>query len=144
VLCARFALGSGGFEDPHVVAGRTYRYRLVVESEAGDRVLGEVTAHAFEPAGSRLLGAVPNPAVATAPAAVRFDLARRGDVELRIWDARGRLVRALGARGLDSGRHALAWDGRDRSGRRLAPGVYFYELEGAAWRAHGRMTRVAP
>jgi len=142
-LCARFALGSGRFEDPQVVAGRAYRYRLAVETEAGDRVLGEVTSHAFEPGGSRLLGAAPNPAVSAAPATVRFDLARRGDVELRIWDARGRLVRALGARGLDSGRHALAWDGRDRSGRRLAPGIYFYELESAAWCARGRMTRVA-
>ena len=28
----------------------------------------------------------------------------------------------------DAGEHAVSWDGRDESGRRLANGVYFVEL----------------
>jgi flagellar hook assembly protein FlgD len=34
-------------------------------------------------------------------------------------------VRALESGSFAAGRHVLAWDGRDESGRLAAPGVYF-------------------
>ena len=49
-------------------------------------------------------------------------------VSLRVYDARGRLVRILstGARGR-SPRGVVVWDGRDEQGRSVASGVYFVQ-----------------
>jgi hypothetical protein len=33
---------------------------------------------------------------------------------------------------LEPGVHRIEWDGRDRRGRPVASGVYFYRLEGSA------------
>jgi flagellar hook assembly protein FlgD len=87
----------------------------------------------------RLTGAWPNPfADATA---VRFELARAGDVRLAVYDVRGRLVRALDHRGLLAGAHAIEWDGRDRRGTRVPAGVYLYEIASPGLHARGRVTR---
>jgi flagellar hook assembly protein FlgD len=56
---------------------------------------------------------------------IRFGVERPGRVELRIYDVRGREVRALVAGDVAAGAHARAWDGRDGEGRALAPGIYF-------------------
>lgn len=61
---------------------------------------------------------------------LRFDLLRRGDVTLQIFDVAGRPVRTLLANeALDQGRHDAVWDGRDEAGRLAAAGVYFYRLQ---------------
>jgi hypothetical protein len=50
-------------------------------------------------------------------------------VDLKIFDVAGRLVRDLQNDVLASeGRHRVAWDGKDTSGRMVSPGVYFYRL----------------
>jgi flagellar hook assembly protein FlgD len=61
------------------------------------------------------------------------------DVDLRIYDVSGRLVRTLA-----EGRHApgvyrLVWDGLDGSGRRVASGVYFSRVVIGEWRATRKM-----
>jgi len=48
-----------------------------------------------------------------------------GSVAIAVYDAGGRRVRVLHARGLAPGRHHVQWDVRDAGGRRVAPGVYF-------------------
>lgn len=48
-----------------------------------------------------------------------------------IYDTAGRLVRTFDRPGLTPGHHAVTWDGRDTSGRRVASGVYHYRLEAA-------------
>lgn len=46
-----------------------------------------------------------------------------------VYDVAGRAVRRLfGDRPLDSGRHALVWDGRDDAGRQVAAGIYNLRL----------------
>jgi len=69
-------------------------------------------------------------AVRLTPSIVRAGAALRAEW-VRILDAEGRLVRELGVRGgagAGSGRPCqagwLSWDGRDRQGRRVAPGWY--------------------
>jgi hypothetical protein len=58
-----------------------------------------------------------------------FGVDRRGPVSLRIFDARGRLVRTLVQEALlDAGYHQRLWDGRDERGRRVASGVYHARL----------------
>ncbi len=61
---------------------------------------------------------------------ISFKLTVDTDAELRVYDVAGRLVRSIDApRGV--GEHVLAWDTRDRNGRRVPAGVYYYRLEGA-------------
>jgi len=74
----------------------------------------------FVPA--RLLPNVPNPF--NPRTTLRFELPDPRDVQLRILDARGRLVDAIDAGPLPAGRHALPWDGTDRVGNDVASGVY--------------------
>ncbi len=87
---------------------------------------------------TRLLQNAPNPfRVATT---VRFDLASRARVDLRVFDVAGRVVRTLTAgRVLEAGRHDVAWDGRDDAGRAVGAGLYFYRLDAGALRETRRM-----
>ncbi len=68
----------------------------------------------------------PNPLASGAQ--IRFALPREARIELRIYNAAGMLVRRL-AEGLEKAgyRHAY-WNGRDNTGRRVAPGVYCCRL----------------
>ena len=61
-------------------------------------------------------------------ASVRFGLASADRVEIRIYDVGGRLVRTLADRSFPAGTHELTWDGLDDHGRRVARGIYFYQL----------------
>jgi DNA-binding beta-propeller fold protein YncE len=73
----------------------------------------------------------PNPATA-AGTTIAFDLPARENVQLRIYDARGRLVRTLANEPLGPGPVRLQWDGTDDHGRRVASARYFYRLQTAA------------
>jgi YVTN family beta-propeller protein len=70
----------------------------------------------------------PNPFRAST--GVSFGLARRGSVDLVVYDVLGRRVRTL-ARGLTlgAGPQSIRWDGRDDSGRSIGSGVYFVRLK---------------
>jgi hypothetical protein len=74
-----------------------------------------------------LLGMTPNPTKAGVD--VAFDLPAPTAVRVRLYDARGRLVRDLGSRGYPAGRHLVHWDGAAEGGARPRPGVYFARLE---------------
>lgn len=63
--------------------------------------------------------------------ALRFGLSAPARARLVVFDAAGRRVRGLVDAPLAAGSHALAWDARDESGRRVAPGLYFARLEAA-------------
>lgn len=89
---------------------------------------------------SRLVGAVPNPF--NPATAVVYELGRRGNVTLAIYDAAGRLVRTLVHDVQDAGRHEARWDGTDQDGRGVAAGVYLCRLEADDVRATKRLTLV--
>jgi hypothetical protein len=73
------------------------------------------------------LRASPNPFGAQTE--LTFELARAGDVRIRIFDASGRLTRVLRATPMDRGTHTAVWNGRDDSGRSVARGVYYCHFE---------------
>ncbi|MBW7995606.1 MAG: choice-of-anchor D domain-containing protein [Candidatus Glassbacteria bacterium] len=50
-------------------------------------------------------------------------------VALNIYDIRGRLIYALVNRNHQPGNYSVNWDGRDRAGRAVSSGVYFYRLQ---------------
>lgn len=68
-------------------------------------------------------GAGPNPS--DGRTSLRFSTPAQAEVQLVIYDVRGRLVRSLtdGTRGVGS--HIVEWDGRDRDGRSVPAGTYF-------------------
>jgi len=63
-------------------------------------------------------------------------------VRLSLHDAGGRLVRRLAAGTRAAGWNEVPWDGRDRTGRSVAPGVYFVRLEAAGQRSSARVVRL--
>ena len=65
---------------------------------------------------------------------IRFALDRSGDVSLRIFDAKGRLIMTLAERSFGAGTHSLTWDGRSADGSAVASGIYHYVLETAGGR----------
>jgi len=60
---------------------------------------------------------------------LRYALPSEQMVRLRIYDARGALVRRLHEGAQAAGAHLVEWNGRDERGTPLASGVFFAELE---------------
>jgi hypothetical protein len=95
-----------------------------------------------------LLSTGPNPISfaaalgARSSVAIRFSLPGEARAALDLFDAGGRRIRILGGERLPAGIHQFAWDGRDRGGRRVAAGTYFYRLTLGADRFLGRLTVV--
>lgn len=81
------------------------------------------------PAVFALHGAAPNPF--NPFTTVRFSLPAAGHAELKLFDVQGRLVRTLIDGHLAAGPGEIRWDGRDRSGRRVASGTYYARLSAA-------------
>ena len=73
-----------------------------------------------------LSAAVPNPF--HGKTRVTFTLPTRLDVELRVFDALGRIVRTLARGAFDPGTHEIEWNGLDEAGDAAAPGRYFVRL----------------
>jgi cytochrome c peroxidase len=90
------------------------------------------------PEESPALRAWPNPSAAGT--SLSFALVRESPVEVRVYDAGGRLVRRLAAGVLAAGDHVIAWDGRDEDGRAVAAGVYFARVSGAEGEATRRVS----
>ncbi|MFQ5629558.1 MAG: SBBP repeat-containing protein [bacterium] len=60
---------------------------------------------------------------------IRFDLPEKTNLNLTIYDQLGKIVRTLLDEQRRSGRHTIAWDGRDDYGRPVASGAYIYLLK---------------
>jgi hypothetical protein len=91
------------------------------------------------PAELRLVGARPNPFGVSTD--VVFRLPEAAEVSVRIYDVSGRLVRTLVERLVPAGEHAVAWDGRDTDGRRVAAGVYFTTFRAGAYEETQKLFR---
>ncbi len=95
------------------------------------------------PGAARFALETPRPNPVRSGAAIGFTLAQGGLVTLRVHDVSGRAVRALAAgTAFATGRHELAWDGRDDSGAAVAPGVYLVRLESGGRTLTRRIVRL--
>ncbi len=127
-----------------LVAGSTESADFPVTALAYDRVAnGQVEAFLTRFTQPKPVGVGPEPAAGAGPAllppagagagggaiVVRYRLEGRAEVRLRLYDARGRLVRELARGPREAGEHAATWDGRDARGRRAASGAYVCRLE---------------
>ena len=68
----------------------------------------------------------PNPFNATTT--VRYQIEAPGDVELRIYNTIGQVIRRILRTHQAAGTYTIRWHGRDDSGRQLGSGVYLYRL----------------
>jgi carboxypeptidase D len=92
-----------------------------------DYILDELAGVAEEEVAARIsLSATPNPFGSST--AITFALRRGGQVNLSVYDIRGRVMKTLVDGDLAAGLHTLEWEGVDAGGRRVAPGVYFCRL----------------
>jgi hypothetical protein len=76
----------------------------------------------------RLGPAFPNPAAGRT--AMRLTLARAGEVRIGVHDPAGRTIAILAERYLEAGAHDIVWNGLDRRGLPVAPGIYFVSARG--------------
>jgi hypothetical protein len=60
---------------------------------------------------------------------INYKLATRTQVELIIYNSLGESIRTLANDHQPAGAHQVKWDGRNRSGKPVAGGVYFYRLK---------------
>jgi hypothetical protein len=147
------APGPYSFRDLDLEPGITYYYRLAAVDRGGEtQIFGPIAAQvdgsqAGESAGpapgTSLALAEPNPFLRDHPhATFRFSLEQRAQVNLRLFDAQGRLVRSLFSGEAAAGPHAVRWDGRNDRGQEVAAGTFFYRLETAGFVASRRLVRL--
>lgn len=108
-------------------------YALEAIDRSGNRsepcfaqVQAVVTDTPAAPTATRLEQNVPNPF--NPSTRISLDLAHGGHVTLRVFDAKGRLVRELLDGVRSAGAHHVVWDGTDDSGTQVASGQYFCRL----------------
>ena len=115
---------SGKVELVQAVVADPYAREMEVSIQTGRDLSLPMRVAFYEP--------VPNPAAGEVTLA--FDLPEADRVSLRVYDARGRLVRELVSGVVEAGRHRLRWDLRDERGRKVSRGVYFLTFESSGYR----------
>ena len=130
----------------HFHAGE-HHLLLQIEDPLGNRATVEA-AFSFAPAPlpvhPELSANFPNPfnPSTTIPFALPAFAAGMVPVRLTIYNATGQRVRQLLDENLEPGYHTAFWNGRDRTGKPVAAGIYLYRLETPAGTHTRRMTLV--
>jgi len=91
------------------------------------------------PLTTQLLAVRPNPT--NGPVAFDLNLGSTTQVNLKIFDLTGRLVRALRPETAQPGSHRLVWEGSLEGGKPSPSGVYFYELSAGEQTFRGKITK---
>ena len=103
-----------------LVASGFYNTKARINHPSGVEIPGT-------PLANRLNEPYPNP---FNPATnIRFEMAAPGPVRVKIFDARGQLVRDLVSGEYPAGRHEIFWDGRNNKGGNASSGMYFVRFE---------------
>jgi hypothetical protein len=93
------------------------------------------------PTAFALYPAVPNPL--TGSTSIRFALPHASQVDVRVFDVAGRLVRILeDGSEKAAGIHASTWDGQNEDLRQVVAGIYFVELTTREFRKTQKLTVV--
>jgi len=123
------------------IAGRPYRMDHAALRQNVEYILENLFLEPYNPAtpvvdlpgssaGRARLGVnYPNPF--NPQTVIPFSLPRDTEVSLAVYDARGRLVRALLEAPYAAGEHTIDWNGLDQAGRAVASGSYFARMRTA-------------
>ncbi len=68
----------------------------------------------------------PNPFNGTTT--IAYTLATKSEVDIRIYDTAGRLIRIVEQKTREPGRYETVWRGNDNAGRAVASGIYFCRI----------------
>jgi hypothetical protein len=71
---------------------------------------------------------------------ISFTLPEPHHVVMQVFNVRGQLVRTLIDADMSAGGHSVQWDSRDKNGRQVSSGVYFYRLTAGDVTATKKMT----
>lgn len=69
----------------------------------------------------------------------QYELPEPALAEMRLYNVLGQEVRHLSFGLMPAGRGEVSWDGRDRNGRKAAPGIYFAELVAGKFKQRQRL-----
>jgi hypothetical protein len=132
------ALGRKYLKATAAQAGDTVRayVNLTVTPAVGLQQPAELTA------GPVLAEVRPNPA--RGAALLRYLVGQEGLVRVEVFDADGRRAATLLDARVSPGVRELRWDGRDRRGRRLSPGVYFMRVTASGVSASRKLVLARP
>jgi subtilisin family serine protease len=114
-------LANSGF-DP------TYGFGLIQLDQAVLHPVGNSSLAAAIQAGN-LAARIGSANPARGSARLSFVTSRPGPVRVSVFDARGALVRTVQDGVLDSGTHAIAWDGRNAAGASAPTGIYWMRID---------------
>ncbi len=105
-----------------LMPSRVYRYELDIESSISrnDNAI---------PRGFALHQNYPNPFNPSTN--IKFDLPQAAKTELSVYNLIGQKVTTLVSEELSAGAYRYEWRGTDDSGRSVASGIYFYQLQAA-------------
>ena len=102
---------------------------------------GTAAGDAGVPAAVTLLQNSPNPF--NPKTEIRFGLPAGQTVDLKVYDASGRLVATLlRGRHLDAGFHTVDWSGINEKGRPVSSGIYFTRLDTETGSLSSKMTLI--
>lgn len=73
---------------------------------------------------------------------ITFDMPAAGRAVLRIYNVKGQLVDTLLDGFVQAGDVRISWDGKDRQGRPVASGIYFYNLQAGGKSASRKMVLI--
>lgn len=130
----------------NLAAAPSGSYDLVVYNPGGAsgvlphafQISGDPTAAGDLPHKNALLPAYPNPF--NPETTIRYDLASRTHVSLRVYDVNGAVVRTLVDDVKAAGSYSLTWNGRDDHGSPVSSGVYFYRITAGSFQDVRKMT----
>lgn len=63
---------------------------------------------------------------------VSFEISKKADVNVTIYDLRGRIVRRFKLPNIEAGKNSIEWDGRESKGRLAGGNVFLYVIDAAS------------
>ena len=130
---------SSNYLDTEALRQVVYNYRIGITSQGTETFIGPIAVGGL-PESFRLSQNAPNPFGDWTT--IRYELPVDGPVSLEIFDSSGRLVRTLRDGPESAGYHAVTWDRKDRSGRTLSNGIYFYRLNAMGFKETKKMVLI--
>jgi hypothetical protein len=70
---------------------------------------------------------------------IKYEVARAGNVSIKVYNAMGQVVKVLQDGRLEPNRYSAHWDGTNQAGERVASGIYFYKMQSDQFSAVKKM-----